>query len=670
MKPDLPCVNHPDSESDRSCRYCGDGFCSECLSNLQVETGFYRCRKEECEKAFPDELVGPQRPCPFCGHDMPVPFPVCQACGKKSEPVPDPDPESLVTVAKFSNVTEAQLARTKLSSEGIQAFVADENMNAIYAAGNFFLDGVRLQACAADASKALQILNLSPGSRICPFCGLEVHAPFLFCGHCGKELEKTSETRVFESEEEKEKRRPSTPRWEFEWAVLFWLALTSVYVLPMTIYSEFFLRKGILPNPNWYPKIECFLNSLTVILICYCVKRLKSLSWLKTIQFLGFKSINFRQILAGFLILIPVFVGNFLSYQGYQKEGVLLQVRHDWMMHFFLIFVIGAGILEEVFFRGFLFQCLRPGRSFLEASILSAGFWSISHLLVLLPFNTPIHLSFRELLIFLPIVFVDGIRGAYLFERGGNIIWGFMLVHVGIDLDSVINTQGGDFYVSDLPEDFHLAGWILSVALTIPIVRWLLPDKKNEKTEEPKKKGIKRILRENAISTLWGPALLSIVLCTVIALGLFMISGQRLSEAALDNQYQYLIQSHPRYADGYRTWAHDLYLLGKYNDAGETCRQALAIDPKNAKAWLLWGKSLEKMQKYEDAVPKFQKVVELEPGNTVAYLWWGHTLDRWGKRDEAAKEFEAALQLKPEESYFADYAKKALARIQLVYLKS
>ena len=78
---------------------------------------------------------------------------------KEFEPDQNEFPEALVTVAKFFNSTEAQLAGTKLLSEGIWSFVADENMGSLYSSANFFLGGIRLQVKASDLPRARQILE-------------------------------------------------------------------------------------------------------------------------------------------------------------------------------------------------------------------------------------------------------------------------------------------------------------------------------------------------------------------------------------------------------------------------------------------------------------------------------------------------------------------------------
>src|SRR5580704_353168 len=70
----------------------------------------------------------------------------------------------MVTIASFPSVIEAQLAKSRLESEGIDCFVADENivtMNWLYSNA---VGGVKLQVDRADFEVARQLLEL-PASR-------------------------------------------------------------------------------------------------------------------------------------------------------------------------------------------------------------------------------------------------------------------------------------------------------------------------------------------------------------------------------------------------------------------------------------------------------------------------------------------------------------------------
>jgi hypothetical protein len=67
--------------------------------------------------------------------------------------------DDLVTIARFSSAIEAHLARTKLESEGIQAFVADEHMIAINPIYDLALGGVKLQIKNSDVERARKSLG-------------------------------------------------------------------------------------------------------------------------------------------------------------------------------------------------------------------------------------------------------------------------------------------------------------------------------------------------------------------------------------------------------------------------------------------------------------------------------------------------------------------------------
>ncbi|HEY5040157.1 MAG TPA: CPBP family intramembrane glutamic endopeptidase, partial [bacterium] len=371
---------------------------------------------------------------------------------------------------------------------------------------------VRLQTRVADSQKALELLDLSEttsGScrycgevlnesefnsdlgilhclkpqcltayqaevksltRLCPSCGKEITYPNFICGNCGKKLKEIPVT--LEPMELSPTPSSQDEKWKLGWAVLLWFFFFSIDLVPSSIYCGLNYWQGILPDVLSARWVSTLSELMCVFLTLFLVKNFKNLSWLESINFLGFKSMNPRQLLAGALILIPILASEFLALQGYQKEGVLVLLKRDWVGRAIHI-LVGAGFFEEILYRGFLFQCLRRGRSFFSAAILASGLWALSHLSHLIPFYGPEHESFDQTLSLMFRVFVDGLLGAYLFEKGGNNIWGWMLVHVGYDSCSLMNTQGGDFYASSLPENFSDMGDWSSVLLTVPIILWL-----------------------------------------------------------------------------------------------------------------------------------------------------------------------------------------------------
>ncbi|MBN1509943.1 MAG: DUF2007 domain-containing protein [Sedimentisphaerales bacterium] len=68
--------------------------------------------------------------------------------------------EKLVTVARFSDYVEAELARQLLEAEGIRAFVMGENVGNVYAGVPAAID-IQLQTPESQAEKAIEILEAS-----------------------------------------------------------------------------------------------------------------------------------------------------------------------------------------------------------------------------------------------------------------------------------------------------------------------------------------------------------------------------------------------------------------------------------------------------------------------------------------------------------------------------
>ncbi len=67
--------------------------------------------------------------------------------------------DEMVTVERFRDMLQAEMAKGRLDSAGIRSFLAGENAGFLYGNG---LDGVLLQVSAADEEDARAILN-DPG---------------------------------------------------------------------------------------------------------------------------------------------------------------------------------------------------------------------------------------------------------------------------------------------------------------------------------------------------------------------------------------------------------------------------------------------------------------------------------------------------------------------------
>jgi membrane protease YdiL (CAAX protease family) len=100
-----------------------------------------------------------------------------------------------------------------------------------------------------------------------------------------------------------------------------------------------------------------------------------------------------------------------------------------------------AGIAEEMLFRGYLFRHLRQGQSFWRAAGLTAVPFTLVHLYLFWTLPWPI--AAASVLLAISISFPL----AYLFELGGNTIWGPALLHFIVQgAVKVVIVRGGPVF--------------------------------------------------------------------------------------------------------------------------------------------------------------------------------------------------------------------------------
>jgi membrane protease YdiL (CAAX protease family) len=128
---------------------------------------------------------------------------------------------------------------------------------------------------------------------------------------------------------------------------------------------------------------------------------------------------------------------------------------------------MGAGFLEEAFYRGFLFRLFRQNHSFITAAVLSGLFWSFAHLTGC--FSLSLSTITIDFAVHLIAIFIASIPAALLFERGGNVIWGFMATHLGWDLMVTSfpgNAQNTDMDIRHTGQFYLYAAFIASGLVT------------------------------------------------------------------------------------------------------------------------------------------------------------------------------------------------------------
>jgi hypothetical protein len=65
----------------------------------------------------------------------------------------------LVTIATFSDVSQAELARERLELEGVRAFVLDEQAGGVMPFMTNSMGGIRVQVAPEDAERGREVLG-------------------------------------------------------------------------------------------------------------------------------------------------------------------------------------------------------------------------------------------------------------------------------------------------------------------------------------------------------------------------------------------------------------------------------------------------------------------------------------------------------------------------------
>ena len=134
---------------------------------------------------------------------------------------------------------------------------------------------------------------------------------------------------------------------------------------------------------------------------------------------LGLRKFDLTTVAIGCGLMIFSFIFNFfynlaLLFKGIQSrfevEGLFQSGSSPWLI--FLTGIIIAPLVEEIFFRGFVFTGLREKYGWIPAALISAGLFAAVHL-------QPITI---------PPIFLMGLIFAYLYQRTESI-WPAVIMH-------------------------------------------------------------------------------------------------------------------------------------------------------------------------------------------------------------------------------------------------
>jgi tetratricopeptide (TPR) repeat protein/membrane protease YdiL (CAAX protease family) len=438
---------------------------------------------------------------------------------------------------------------------------------------------------------------------------------------------------------------------EFHWALLFLLLMMLSLISSFDVLENNF-KLGIFGSVlfDLIPKMGWIYFAASWV----AYRNETSLS--DAFLFLGFKKINLTQILFGLILLIPLSVGHFLIYCRLSKAGELVDLTKDWPLYLMDI-IFTAGIFEEAIFRGLIFRWLRQKRTFFSSAFLSGFLWSLSHLINLYHADLDQEKEIWRVVGEMTTALILSFPAAYVFEKCGNILWPWAIVHTGIDtfflLDDGIKGSVNLRLNSHLI-DFEIICIILLAFFCITLLafflpRWFWPPKKSKR----RKKWISIVLSQRAVNKFNKPLFL-------IPLGLFLLLFLGESATLLPITFDWKVWSEilkdqresiekPNDSSIFLDWGLNLLELGRYEEAISKFEKAAVLDPKNADAVADKGMALVELERYQEALMFYEKAVELDPTNDFRRHLFIKLLLKAKEDQKAISEIQKALRLNPKD---------------------
>lgn len=127
------------------------------------------------------------------------------------------------------------------------------------------------------------------------------------------------------------------------------------------------------------------------------------------------------------------------------------------------------------------------------------------------------------------------------------------------------------------------------------------------------------------------------------SLGLILTNERNLEEASILIDRGTRLA--PRYAPMWQLSALRYQLLDQREEALESHRQAVEINPKEIGALNNWGVLLKEMHRNEEALDKFEQILQIDPEDEMALGNCGIMLTELQRRDEAIRMFERLVKV-------------------------
>ena len=225
---------------------------------------------------------------------------------------------------------------------------------------------------------------------------------------------------------------PTAPDYSVPWKFMDnWIGVALLAIIDVFI---FIVMQGQERRAELAQSSAVLLLELSYLLPVIFIFAWRGIHW-KHLRF-GRFNWNTLGIGCGFLIasyMIIILHNALLFRLGVDTQGeniVKLFAELDSPVWFFIVGAIFAPLVEEIFFRGFLFQGFRARYGWTTAMILSSAIFAIAHL---------------DFVVLIP-TFILGCLLAYVYHRS-NSIW------PGIVLHFLVNAFGllGAYFVSNYP---------------------------------------------------------------------------------------------------------------------------------------------------------------------------------------------------------------------------
>ena len=198
--------------------------------------------------------------------------------------------------------------------------------------------------------------------------------------------------------------------WKFmdNWIGVVLLAVIDLVIFVIMLQQE---RKAALAQ-----SAAVLLLELVYLLPVIFIFAWRGIHW-KYLRFGHFKwntlGIGCGLLIGSYIIIIIHNALLFLLGIDTQGENIMkLFAELDSPLWFFIVGAIFAPFVEEIFFRGFLFQGFRARYGWMTAMLLSAAIFAIAHL---------------DLVVLLP-TFILGCLLAYVYQRS-NSLWPGIILH-------------------------------------------------------------------------------------------------------------------------------------------------------------------------------------------------------------------------------------------------